>query len=90
MGNVLVSVVIPAFNEEQTVGRVIHRTCLALEKLGLSFEVIVVDDGSDDNTALICEKYGARVIKNGHRMGKGTALRIGFHACKGNLSLIHI
>jgi len=85
MGNVSVSVVIPAFNEEQTVGRVIHRTCLVLEKLGLSFEVIVVDDGSDDDTALICEKYGARVIKNGCRMGKGTALRIGFRACRGNI-----
>jgi len=87
MDKISVSVVIPAFNEEQTVGRVIHRTCLVLEKLGLPFEVVVVDDGSDDDTALICEKYGARVIKNGHRMGKGTALRIGFHACRGNIIL---
>ena len=85
VGNVSVSVVIPAFNEESTVGLVVHCIYQVLEELGLSFEVIVVDDGSDDNTALICEKYGARVIKNGHRMGKGTALRIGFHACRGNV-----
>lgn len=85
VGNVSVSVVIPAFNEERTVGWVVRRTCQVLEELGLSFEVIVVDDGSDDDTALVCEKYGARVIKNGHRMGKGTALRMGFHACRGDV-----
>jgi len=85
VGNVSVSVVIPAFNEEQTVGRVIHHTCRVLEELGLSFEVIVVDDGSDDGTALVCEMYGARVIKNGRRMGKGTALRTGFCACGGDV-----
>jgi len=83
--NVSVSVVIPAFNEEQTVGWVVRRTCQVLEELGLSLEVIVVDDGSDDDTALVCEKYGARVIKNGRRMGKGTALRMGFHACRGDI-----
>ena len=83
--NVSVSVVIPAFNEEQTVGWVVRRTYEVLEELGLPFEVIVVDDGSDDATALVCKKYGARVIKNRHRMGKGTALRIGFHACKGDV-----
>jgi len=85
VGNVSVSVVIPAFNEEQTVGWVIRNTCQVLEELGLSFEVIVVDDGSDDDTALVCKKYGARVIKNGHRMGKGTALRVGFNACRGDV-----
>ena len=85
MDKTSVSVVIPAFNEEQTVGLVVHRIFQLLEELGLSFEVIVVDDGSDDDTALVCEKYGARVIKNGRRMGKGTALRIGFRACRGDV-----
>jgi glycosyltransferase involved in cell wall biosynthesis len=77
--------VIPAFNEEQTVGSVIHHTRRVLEKSGFSFEIIVVDDGSDDDTALVCEKYKVRVIKNGHRMGKGTALRTGFYACGGDV-----
>jgi glycosyltransferase involved in cell wall biosynthesis len=85
VGNVSVSVVIPAFNEEQTVGWVVRRTCQVLEESGISFEVIVVDDGSDDYTALVCEKHGARVIKNGHRTGKGTALRTGFHSCRGDV-----
>lgn len=79
------SVVIPAFNEKQTVGWVIHRTCQVLEELGLSFEVIVIDDGSRDDTALVCEKYSARVIKNEHRRGKGIALRMGFRACRGDV-----
>lgn len=85
LGNISVSIVIPAFNEEWTVGWVIHHTCQVLEELGLSFEIIVVDDGSDDDTALVCKKYGARVIKNGRRMGKGTALRMGFRACEGDV-----
>lgn len=85
LDNVLVSVVIPAFNEEQTVGEVVARTCRVLEESAYSYEVIVVDDGSSDYTALVAEKCGARVIRNNCRMGKGTALRRGFSVCRGNV-----
>ena len=84
-GNVLVSVVIPAFNEEQAVGMVVERACKVLEELGLAYEVIVVDDGSDDGTAFLSGMRGARVIGNGCRMGKGVALKTGFHACRGDV-----
>lgn len=83
--SVLVSVVIPAFNEEQTVGVVVERTCGALEELGLPFEVIVVDDGSSDDTAVVAESFGAKVIRNNYRMGKGITLRRGFNVCRGNV-----
>ncbi len=81
----VVSVVIPAFNEELTVGKVIQRTCHVLEELNFPFEVIVVDDGSHDQTALVCERRGAKVVRNGHKMGKGIALRKAFDVCRGDV-----
>jgi glycosyltransferase involved in cell wall biosynthesis len=83
--SVLVSVLIPAFNEEQAVGMVVERASKVLEELGLTYEVIVVDDGSNDGTASLSERSGARVIGNGCRMGKGVALKTGFHACRGDV-----
>jgi glycosyltransferase involved in cell wall biosynthesis len=77
--------VIPAFNEEKTVGEVVERASRVLEELGLSFEVIVVDDGSNDDTAVVAESFGAKVIRNNYKMGKGIALRRGFNVCRGNV-----
>lgn len=83
--SVSVSVVIPAFNEEPTVGDVVRRTHQMLQELALPHEVIVVDDGSEDNTLSVCEKNGAKVVQNGTRMGKGIALRQGFRFCNGDV-----
>lgn len=83
--SVFVSVVIPAFNEEQTVGRVIVRARKVLEELALQYEVIVIDDGSSDYTAVVAEGCKATVIRNNCRMGKGIALRRGFHVCRGDV-----
>lgn len=47
-----------------------------LEELALPYEAIVVDDGSNGATAFVCEKYGARVIRDECRMGKGMALKM--------------
>jgi len=83
--SVLVSVLIPAFNEEKTVGKVVERASRVLEELDLPFEIIIVDDGSSDDTTVVAESFGAKVIRNNHRMGKGIALRIGFNVCRGNV-----
>jgi len=79
-----VSVVIPVFNEEVTVGNVVTRTKKTLEQLGVSYEILVVDDGSDDRSADIAQELKAHVLKKAHQ-GKGFALRSGFRQAKGEL-----
>jgi glycosyltransferase involved in cell wall biosynthesis len=79
-----VSVVIPVFNEEVTVGSIVTRTKKTLEQLGATYEILVVDDGSVDRSANIAQKLEAHVLKEPHR-GKGFALRSGFRHAKGEL-----
>ncbi len=81
---VSVSVVIPVFNEEVTVGNVVARTKNTLEQLGISYEILVVDDGSVDRSADIAQKLGAHVLRNKHQ-GKGFALRHGFRLARGEV-----
>ena len=85
MLNNVVSVVIPAFNEEKTIGRVIEETIQVMESLGLPYEIIVVDDGSEDRTWEEASKYKVTVLSNGRNRGKGYALRKGFQHASGDI-----
>lgn len=69
----MVSVIIPAYNEEKTVGAVL----LALKGHPLVGEVLLVDDGSTDRTAFIGECLGAYVIRMRQRRGKAEAMDAG-------------
>ena len=73
------SVVIPAFNEEGNIGRLIEETYAAVPETMLG-EVIVVDDASDDGTGAeikaLIPRYGSlRYMKHGRRAGQSAALR---------------
>jgi glycosyltransferase involved in cell wall biosynthesis len=81
---VLVSIIIPVFNEKETIGDIINRTNETLENLDITYEVIVVDDGSWDGSAEIAQKENANVSRENHR-GKGFALRSGFQKAKGEI-----
>ncbi len=67
-----VCVIIPAFNDESTIGKVVDETRHQVS------HVLVVDDGSTDETAYLAEAAGAQVIRIPKNRGKGNALRIGF------------
>jgi glycosyltransferase involved in cell wall biosynthesis len=79
-----VSVVIPVFNEERTIGDVVARTRSIMEQSKLPYEVLVVDDGSLDRSAEISQASEAQVLREAHQ-GKGHALRLGFKQAKGNV-----
>ena len=65
-------VVIPAFQASATIGQLVHQVKLK------GFPVVVVDDGSHDQTAAVAAKAGALVISHLRNRGKGRALRTGF------------
>ena len=77
---VATSVVIPAHNEAETVGDVVRRV---REVIGPHDEVIVVNDGSTDDTGPLAEAAGARVISRPYRFGNGSAIKAGARAAQG-------
>lgn len=79
--NLTVSVIIPAFNEEKTVAHVVK----IVKSLNYIKEVIVVDDGSADQTALMAKEAGATVINHMKNRGKGAAIKTGFKNSKGDI-----
>lgn len=86
----LVSVVIPTFNEAERVERCLRETVVALDRLGCTWEVVLVDDGSHDDTLrrasrLTPELPRVRVIGSEVNLGKGSALIRGAHAALGDL-----
>ncbi|MGQ9469143.1 MAG: glycosyltransferase family 2 protein [Nitrososphaerales archaeon] len=80
----------PAYNEEKNIERVIEELIKILKQTGLKYEIIVVNDGSKDNTAkkvLGCaEKYGfIKVLSYNENKGKGYAIKEGFKHASGNI-----
>jgi glycosyltransferase involved in cell wall biosynthesis len=80
---VKVSFLIPAYNEAATIGEVLER----IAKLELDAQVIVVDDGSTDDTAAIAEAAGATVVRQQNR-GKGAAIRAAIPLIEGEIAVI--
>jgi len=72
-------VVMPALNEEATIADVIGRVPLSIEGVG-SIEVVVVDDGSTDNTAKLARQAGAHVVSHPENRGVGAAFATGIDA----------
>ncbi len=71
-----VYVVVPAYNEEKNIGKVLS----LIESEGFK-NVVVVDDGSSDNTSKIVEKHNVVLLKHIINLGKGCALKTGTLFC---------
>ncbi|MGB9980665.1 glycosyltransferase family 2 protein, partial [Methanobacterium sp.] len=71
-----ITAILPAYNEELCISGIILCSKKYVDK------VIVVDDGSTDNTAEIAQLAGAQVICHSSNNGKGAALKTGFEAAK--------
>jgi len=87
-----ISIVIPAYNEEKRIGKTLERVYEYFKKKKTEFEIIVVDDGSNDRTVEIVEKFSSdkkeiRILKHEKNMGKGKAVKTGILDAKGNLIL---
>jgi glycosyltransferase involved in cell wall biosynthesis len=85
-----ISIVVPAYNEEPTIQRVLEALVREVPEL---YEVIVVDDGSSDGTAACVEQFAAaepriRLIRQPANQGKTAALRAGFAATTGEIVLV--
>lgn len=79
------SVVLPAFNESANIGDSVRAAVRALDVRGLDGEVIVVDDGSHDDTGRVAGAHGdarVRVIHHPENLGYGAALRTGLLAAQ--------
>jgi glycosyltransferase involved in cell wall biosynthesis len=84
-----VSFLIPAYNESATIVAVLE----AVAELGLDHELVVVDDGSADNTAALVEEYGEAnpgrvVLLRQANRGKGSAVRAAIGAMSGDIAVI--
>jgi glycosyltransferase involved in cell wall biosynthesis len=74
------TVVLPAFNEGAALPHVLDELG---EYLDSSYEVLVVDDGSTDNTAEVAERYPVRLVQHASNRGKGVAIRTGIAEAQG-------
>jgi glycosyltransferase involved in cell wall biosynthesis len=81
----LLSIIIPVYNEELTIGNIIDRTKKVMQQTGVKTEIIVVDDRSYDKSLEVAQGRGAKIYTLKEHLGKGYALRAGFSKAKGDI-----
>jgi dolichyl-phosphate beta-glucosyltransferase len=86
------SVIIPAYNEEKRIERTLLDVDAYLEKQNYGYEIIVVDNNSNDKTAEVVKKLGSTTVQNARVIsettkGKGAAVRAGMLAATGDFRL---
>lgn len=86
------SIIVPSYNEELRLPPSLGLIADYIKKTGLAAEVIVVDDGSNDQTAAVAETFrgrirNLRVVANGENRGKGYSVRHGMIEARGDIVL---
>ncbi len=81
MGQAKVSIIIPAFNEGDIIANIVAR----IRSLHPDFDIIVVNDGSTDDTAIEAQKAGALVYSHPYNIGNGAAIKSGIRVATGDI-----
>ena len=81
------SIILPAKNEAAAIGATVEKIHTQLAQMGLTTgaEVLVVNDGSTDDTAAVAEAAGARVVHHPYSKGNGAAIKTGARAAQGDV-----
>ena len=80
-GETRLSIIIPAKNEAEIIGTVVE----SVRELHPQAEILVVNDGSDDETGLLAEQSGATVVTHPVSLGNGAAIKSGARAASGDV-----
>lgn len=84
-----ISIVIPAYNEEVAIGKVLDEVENVMRAHGNLFEILVIDDGSTDRTAdVVASKKYVRMIRHQTNMGYGAAIKTGIKNARGEIILM--
>jgi len=84
----MISIIIPAYNEVDSIKGVIEGIKAALDPAGLIYEIVVVDDGSTDGTASSLVGQRVAICTHPENKGYGASLKTGIRASKGNIIVI--
>ena len=82
---VKVSIIIPTHNEEENIGDLLDSLKKVMED---DWEIIVINDGSEDRTAEICKEKGIQVVSHSYCMGNGASIKTGMRVAKGEIFLM--
>lgn len=80
-----ISVIIPVLNEGEVIGKVINNIRAVVNTLDEYNEIIVIDDGSSDNTAEAAREAGARVLQHPYNIGNGASIKTGIRHARGSI-----
>ena len=85
---VAISVIVPVYNEEEILSSVMRELKEAMSSSSYGYEIIAVDDGSEDGSSKILDNIeGIRVINNTANLGYGASLKRGIKEAKGEYIL---
>lgn len=82
------SVIIPVLNEGSVIGSIIERIQNVLKTEAFQYEILVIDDGSTDDTAVNAQKAGATVVSHPYNIGNGAAVKTGIRHAQGDVLLM--